>query len=168
MSQSGILNAAETEPQIPTQFVTNSGTAIPTANTLEILGLNGVSTSALGNIVYISVASSGFTWNVVTSSSPTNPIQIVAENGYICNGSALVTFLLPLAANIGDTFTILSNTARFQIMENGSQQMRVGAVISTAGNGTATSNTVGDKVEFTYIGGNIFFASAPQGTLTIV
>lgn len=38
MSQSGILNVENSNPQIPTLFVTNDGDAIPIANTLELLG----------------------------------------------------------------------------------------------------------------------------------
>lgn len=38
MSQSGILNIENSNPQIPTLFVTDDGDAIPIANTLELLG----------------------------------------------------------------------------------------------------------------------------------
>jgi hypothetical protein len=38
MSQAGIVDIEGSHPQIPTMFITNNGTAIPIANTLEILG----------------------------------------------------------------------------------------------------------------------------------
>ena len=38
MSQAGIIDFIGTHPQIPTMFVANVGTAIPIANTIEILG----------------------------------------------------------------------------------------------------------------------------------
>jgi hypothetical protein len=61
MSQAGIVDIEGSHPQIPTVFVTNSGSAIPIANTLEILG-NAVAahsiplqTVASGNTVNINV-----------------------------------------------------------------------------------------------------------------
>lgn len=38
MSQAGEINVVQNHPEIPTMFVTDSGTAIPIANTLDILG----------------------------------------------------------------------------------------------------------------------------------
>jgi hypothetical protein len=167
MSHTGEADFTGTHPDVPTSFITDSGTAIPVLNTLEILGGPGVTTSASGNIITISVAASGFTWNLVTSVSPPNPIQIIAENGYSCQGVSLVTFILPLVPTFGDTFIVASTTSRFQIAANASQQMRVGNTISTAGSGTVTSNSGGDMVEMVYMGSNIFQSMSPQGTLTL-
>jgi hypothetical protein len=55
MSQAGELNVVQNHPEIPTMFSTNSGTAIPIANELEILGTGAVSTSGATNVVTISV-----------------------------------------------------------------------------------------------------------------
>jgi hypothetical protein len=157
-------------PEVATEYVTNSGTAIPALNILNVIGGTGITTEASpdgSNNLIINATGTAFTWNLVTSVSPANPIQILAENGYSCQGSSLVTFILPLAPSFGDTFVILSTTARFQITANAGQQMRVGNVISTAGSGTATSNAAGDYVEMVYVGSNIFQSFAPQGTLTL-
>ena len=54
MSQAGILSVEGSDPQIPTQFDTDSGSAIPVANILEVLGDNGITTSGSGNTVTIS------------------------------------------------------------------------------------------------------------------
>ncbi len=53
MSHAGILDLIANFPQVPTMFVTDTGTAIPVLNTLEILGTNGVTTSASGSTVTI-------------------------------------------------------------------------------------------------------------------
>lgn len=171
MSQGGELNVVENNPAIPTSFETDSGTAVAVGNVIKINGTGSTSTSASGNQIIINSTGGGggggLTWNVVTSASPTNPIQIVAQNGYICNGVSQVTFILPLAPTVGDTYAIVSNTATFQVTENGAQQIRAGADLSTAGSGTMTSNTVGDNVQFIYVGSNLFLCMPSQGTLTI-
>ena len=170
MSQAGIVSLTESGGggNIPINFVTDSGTATAIANTLFVNGAGGTSTSvgASNQIIITCTGGSTFTWNVVTSA--TNVNQIVVNNGYICNGASLVTFLLPLAPAIGDSFKIVSNTARFQISENGSQQIRIGAEITSAGSGTLTSNTVGDFITAVYVGSNIFICEAPEGTLTLL
>jgi hypothetical protein len=169
MSQAGSLNESSgpSPPDVPIDFVTDAGTAIASLNVINIFGGTNITTSATGNTITINATSTGFNWNSVTSVSPLNPIQIVAENGYICDGSSLVTFLLPLAPLIGDTFIIISNTSRFQINENGSQVIAIGTASSTAGSGNAASNSTGDEVEFVYVGGNIFRGFAPQGVISL-
>lgn len=166
-SNQGNNGSAPIPPEVATSYVTNSGTAIPLANVLEVLGTGGVTTAGSGNVITISVTGSGFTWNSVTSVSPPNPIQIVASNAYSCQGASLVTFILPLAPVFGDTFIIASTTSRFQINQNGGQQMMIGSSSTTAGSGNLISNTVGDFVEFVYMGSNIFQSFAPQGSLTL-
>jgi len=169
MSQAGLLHVTDSvlPPDVPLIFQGNSGSGSAVGNVFEILGAGGATTSVVGNVMTITFVSSGFTWNVVTSA--TNPNQIIIENGYICNGASLVTFLLPLAPAIGDTFKIFSHTARFQIIPNGGQNMVIGAATGISGaTGTATSNSPGDEITFTYMGTNTFQSEGPQGTITLV
>ena len=169
MSQAGLININDNilPPDVAEMYVTDMGVAIPVAHILNVVGSTGVTTSASGNTITIMVSSTGFTWNLVTSISPTNPIQIIAENAYSCQGSSQVTFTLPLAPNFGDTFIVASTTSTFQIAANAGQKMRIGAVISTAGSGTCTSNAAGDSVEFVYMGSNIFQSIDNNGNLTL-
>ena len=170
MSQAGIVNISDAQlpSDVPTRFVTDSGIAIPISNIIDIVGAGGATTSALGNTITITVAAApSLTWNLVTSILPVNPIQILKNNAYSCQGSFLVTFLLPLAPAFGDTFIVASTSARFQISANAGQQMRIGNVISTLGSGTATSRAAGDFLEFVYMGSNIFQCFAPQGTISL-
>lgn len=168
MSQAGLRNEGTTPSDVPIDFVTNSGTAVAIDNVLEILGSGGITTSAVGNVITISQGGGGFSWNLVTSISPPNPIQLMSNNGYVCSGVSQVTFLLPLAPTFGEEFIIVSDTSTFLITENGSQMIRVGAQITTAGSGTVSSNTVGDYIQCVYVGSNRFLSFSPQGSLTIV
>ena len=60
MSQAGIIDIEQSHPQIPTIFVTNVGTAIPIANTLEILG-----TTVAAHSIPLETTGSGNTVTVV-------------------------------------------------------------------------------------------------------
>jgi hypothetical protein len=170
MSQKGRLNVAGGGgggSPIMSLTGNSGGPVFPTANNEFIVGTGAVTVT--GNpgtsTLTISVAGEGFTWNVVTSA--TNPNQLAAQNGYISNGGTQVVYVLPLAPAIGDTFEVVSNSATFQITENGAQQIRMGANLSTAGSGNLTSNTVGDCVMITYVGANLFMVTNSQGTLTL-
>lgn len=166
MSQAGALSIddADLPPDVPLIFDGNIGSASANNNVLNIIGSGGALVSASGNTITISVGGS-FTWNPVTSTD--NIVQIQSSNGYVCKGVSQVIFLLPLSPNFGDEFIIVSDTATFRINENGSQVMRIGAVVSTAGSGYLTSNTVGDLLQMVYVGSNKFIAFSPQGSLTL-
>lgn len=64
MSQAGEIDVIGNNPEIPTEFVTDNGTAVPIANTLEILGTSvaagttPVETTGSGNTVTIEVQTS--------------------------------------------------------------------------------------------------------------
>ena len=53
MSQSGVLDVINSSPTIPTTFDTDSGSAIPVANVLDILGTQGITTSGAGKAVTV-------------------------------------------------------------------------------------------------------------------
>ena len=172
MSQTSQLNTSGGGgPGTPIQTLTgNDGIPVPpTGNNVDILGVGGVDISGdiATSTLSIAIKAGGFSWNVVTNAG--NPHQIIAQNGYICAGAVLVTFLLPVSPAIGDTFKIFSFTSRFQIIPNGAQQLVVGAVTGVAGaSGTCTSNSPGDEITMTYMGGNVFQSEAPQGTMTVI
>jgi len=54
MSHFEVLDVIAAHPEIPTSFVTDSGTAVPVANTLNIFGGTDITTSGAGNTVTIS------------------------------------------------------------------------------------------------------------------
>jgi hypothetical protein len=75
MSQAGEVDFISTHPEIPTEFIANTGTAVPIANQLEILGTSivassiPVQTTGSGNTITIEVqrASSAASTNAAKS-----------------------------------------------------------------------------------------------------
>ena len=60
MSQAGQISLSS-EPSVPIEFVTNSGTAVPFGNALNILGSGGITTSGSGDTITISLGTEPFT-----------------------------------------------------------------------------------------------------------
>lgn len=99
MSQAGIIDVIGTHPEIPTIFVANVGTAIPIANTIEILGdavaAHGVplQTVASGNTIninvqYASQAATSVAANAGVASFDSNFFTVDANGFVTFNGSA--------------------------------------------------------------------------------
>lgn len=169
MSQSGITSAAGSNPSIPTSFVTDLGTAVAIANVIDVNGGAGVTTSiGAPNQIIITVASSGFTWHVVTSAN--NPVTLVAENGYITKGAGVVHFILPAAASVGDTFEIVGYGNLWTIAQNAGQSIRLGSSVSTLGLfGNLSASMVTDCIKLICVTQNLeFFIPDSQGNPFIV
>lgn len=171
MSQAGQLNeqgSGPLPPEVATEYVTNSGTAVPALNIIEILGSGGVTTIGSGNVVTISVTGTGFTWNTITSAD--NIKQIIAENAYIIAGIAPCILLLPLTASIGDTFIVTGLTSLFQVTQNALQSIILGVQVSTAGvGGSLASTSFADHVQIVCVVANTTFKVVDSiGNLTII
>ncbi len=116
MSQAGIVDVEGSHPQIPTSFITNSGTAIPLANVLEILGTTVAAhsiplrTTGSGNTVtieaqYASAAASSVGTNAGFASFISTQFNVDANGFVSLNGSVVAQTIT------GNTGGALSPTA---------------------------------------------------------
>jgi hypothetical protein len=131
-------------PSVATSYVTNSGTAVPALNVLNILGSGTATTNGSGNTVTISITGGGFTWHDVTGGSAT----LAAENGYIADKSTLTTFTMPTNNAIGDTIKIVGKgTGLWTVIYGANQNIVFGSSTSTTTTGNITSTNAGDCIE---------------------
>lgn len=168
MSQGGPLNTEGVGPDVATSYVCDVGIAIPAANTLNVVGAGGATTTGLGNTITITAGGSGYIYTVVTSAL--NPITLVKNTAYICKGAGPIVFVLPAAAQIGDSFKILGYSNLWSIQQNAMQTITVGVKTTTAGiAGSVTATTVSDGLELVCVTNNTeFYETQIQGNLTII
>jgi hypothetical protein len=170
MSQAGSLgiNASNLPPSVPTSFICDVGVAVPIANVLDVFGGSGVQTTGVGNTITINVSTTGFTWQVVTSAM--NPITLTKANGYICKGAGVVQFVLPAAANVGDTFFIKGYGNLWTLAQNALQTISLGASTTTAGvSGSIAATQIKDTIEILCVTANLEFETLDSiGNLIIV
>ncbi len=167
MSQAGLIDVEAATPTIPTSFTTDSGTAIPVVNVLEILGGAGIDTSGSGNTVTITVTAGAFSWNEETGTSAT----MVVENGYIANNAALVTLTLPATAALGEGVQIVGKGAGlFRIAQNAGQTIHFIDTDTTTGvAGSLTAVEQYAAMELVCITANTDFAVLDSsGNYTVV
>ena len=120
MSQAGIVDFIGTHPEIPTMFVANVGTAIPIANTIEILGSAvaahsvPVQTVASGNtltvdVQYASAAASSVAANAGLASFNSLDFTVDANGFVTLSGSASVENFTVDAATAPGTNPVVPN-----------------------------------------------------------
>jgi len=87
LSQGGITDVNISNPQIPTSFETDSGTAVPSANVIQIRGGTGVTTTGASNIVTVE---STLAILSITGNSG-DPVLPILDNWNILGGGSFTT-----------------------------------------------------------------------------
>ncbi len=151
--------------EVATTYQTDSGTATPAANILNVLGGGGATTTGSGNTITV-FAENNFAWSTITAS------QTLAKfNGYICiSPGGPLSLALPATAVIGDEiFITLDGATSFSITQAASQQIRIGSVQTTAGTGGSITTTAqGDTVHLVAQSNTKWNAISWVGSLTVV
>jgi hypothetical protein len=145
VSQSGLLKVIDSilPPDVPTSFVGNIGTAIPSLNVLNVLGNNYISTSGSGNTLSI-------IGNTVTVPfGGTGQTTLPANQLLLGNGTSAVNSL-----SNTNSATLVSTSSGVPVW---SSTMTNGQVIigSTSGTPTAATLTAGTNVTITNGAGSI-------------
>lgn len=168
MSQAGILNVTASNPAIPTSFDTDAGVAVPAANTLNIVGGPGITTSGAGNTVTISLSVPSVPWVIVTSAD--NPVLMIVNTGYIAKGVGSVNFTLPAAAAVGDIIHVEGYANLWTIAQNAGQRIFLGIAQTTTGVlGSLAATTISDAVTLLCVTANTEFKiTSSVGNITVV
>ena len=111
MSQAGIVDFEGSHPQVPTIFVTNSGNAVPIANTLEILG-----TAVAAHSIPIRTTGSGNTVTIeaqyasATASTGTTAAGLASFNStyFTVDANGFVSLV---SSSVSESFTVDAFTA---------------------------------------------------------
>jgi len=135
---------------IPTSFTTDSGTAVPAANILQIIGGTGVSTSGATNIVTINASGGGLGWINVT----TTPTALTADTGHYISTAGLCTLTLPSSPAADTIIRIVGVGAGGWIVNCGAgETIYYGVLTSTTGvGGSIESSDNRDCLTLKYLG----------------
>lgn len=171
MSQAGILDIESANPQIPTSFTTDSGTAIPLVNNLEILGGDGITTSGSGktitvtldNPVNVSLGGTGLSsipLGAMLVGSGSNPLLLTSAltNGQLLIGDTSTSIPVPATLTAGAGMTITNSPGAILLESSGSvaitydadsgSAVAVGGIITFAGGTGLTSSAAASTVTF--------------------
>jgi hypothetical protein len=161
MSQAGLLDVEQSNPQIPTSFVTDSGVAVPLLNVLEILGINGISTSGSGNTVTID--GSGLTAGIESigvdaSTAPgTNPVLPTGPGVVTITGAQVATGTI--GANVIRTNSTAANSLAIEIQRS---------TTSVASNSTLNGVAHFNSADFTVDAGGFVSITGTSGSINSV
>lgn len=145
-----------TDGTVATQYNGNVGSAVPAGGILQILGAGSINTTCAANVVTISGGGGG-----VSSWTEVNMGTTMAVNvGYIANGGALISLMLPAVAAVGDIIRVLIKSASLAIItQNAGQTIHFGNQDSTTGGaGSILATAQYDSVELLCITANTDFA----------
>jgi hypothetical protein len=156
------INSSAQSPTQNGQLIIGSTGNPPVAAT--ITGGSGISIINGPGSIMISSSATGFSWNVITGSAAMSP-----SNGYIANNNVTpVTFTLPAAPAVGDTYQIVGfGSAGWTISLSGGQLVHMLGKTATT---SISSTDQYDSLQIVCVDatGPQFVIATSEGNLTIV
>lgn len=147
-------------------FVTNSGTAIPAANIINLFGGTGITTSASGNTIDVILSTP-----VSIANGGTNATSMTNSNGVVYfNGTSLVTTTVGTAGQIltsqgvGMPPHFAANTASSTFNADSGSATPSAGVITLHGTGDITTSATGSTV--TFAGAGVTTVNTGSGSAT--
>lgn len=109
-----------------------------------------------------------YTFQTVTS-TPT-PLSVGNRTAYVCKGSGILTFKLPVTTLAGFSFKIIGQNCLWQIMQNAMQQIGFGPFNTTMGiSGSLSSTAIDDQIEVTCLTQNTnWIVTECFGNITLI
>jgi len=163
LSQAGIIDVEAANPQIPTKFVTDLGDAVPLSNTLEVLGGEGITTSAAGNTLTIS--------GIDATAAATALLATKGIASFDSDDFVVTDGFVTLSAAFSGVQTVLTDSGLPAVVPDVTGEINIfgGQGIDVTGQGPLTTVTVSGKDATTITIGMVQLASDAQaiaGTLT--
>jgi ethanolamine utilization protein EutA (predicted chaperonin) len=151
---------------VPINFVTQAGTAVSAANTINIVGAGAATTSGAGSTVTITSTSTILPWNDINVDT-----TAAVNNGYFA--TAALTLTLPAAPTQGQVVEVYADVANaVNVHANTNQFIRIGndlSAISGIATGIAVNNAQGDALVLVFRSAtNTWMALSVTGTWGLV
>lgn len=146
MSQSGILNITNSNPSLADKFETDSGDAVPSLNTLQVLGGDNINTSGATNVLTINLDEDVSTGTVTTTGEISSGTSIVSGTSIIAGTSLTATTFIQAGTSI--------NVGNLRLTQNTLISTDIDGNIRLIPNGAGTVNIAyGSQNYVAYYGG---------------
>jgi len=160
MSQAGRLSKSTPliPGTVPESFVTNSGTAVPSGNILNVLGVSGTSTSGSGNTINITSPATFFIQTKAVGAAVNNTTYYLTSQGnFVANTTSgtYSRFIMPRSGTINICYAQILVNGILSSSENCTMNIRVNDTTNFAISTTIKLNSAIVNINNSSIGATV-------------